>query len=114
MVPVDECLTGGCDIKGPDGSCSRCGYRPVQWTGDNVQEIEGVFGPEKVTAVHPYGLDKLTLLAGKYGAQGWVVVPLGHWIVRKPGDASDYWPVADDYFAAKYEPVPSGEGGDQT
>lgn len=45
------------------------------------------------------------LRAGKNGAQGWVVVPIGHWIVRKPGDLSDHWPVDPDYFAEKYEPV---------
>lgn len=32
-------------------------------------------------------------------------VPIGHWVVRQPGDVTDLWPVAPDYFAAKYEPV---------
>jgi hypothetical protein len=44
------------------------------------------------------------ILAGKDGAQGWVPVPLGHWIVRSAGDFTDHWPVDPDYFAAKYEP----------
>lgn len=43
------------------------------------------------------------LLAGKDGAQGWVPVPWGHWIVRNPQDDSDYWPVDPAFFAAKYE-----------
>lgn len=47
----------------------------------------------------------LYLVAGVNGAQGPVPVPVGHWIVRRPGDASDLWPVDPDYFAEKYEAV---------
>ena len=47
--------------------------------------------------------------AGQDGAQGWVPVPLGHWIVRQPGDRSDHWPVDPHYFERKYEPVTDGE-----
>jgi hypothetical protein len=47
--------------------------------------------------------DALELLAGKYGAQGYVPVPIGHWIVRNPADTTDYWPVDPYYFASKYE-----------
>jgi hypothetical protein len=50
-------------------------------------------------------LHRLTLLAGKSGAQGVVPVPRGHWIVRQPDDLSDHWPVDDDYFQTKYQPV---------
>lgn len=50
------------------------------------------------------GAGPVFLKAGKDGAQGWVPVPAGHWIVRNPGDHSDYWPVDPDYFAAKYVP----------
>lgn len=48
----------------------------------------------------------LMLEAGKDGAQEWVPVPLGHWLVCQPDDKSDIWPVDPDYFAAKYEPAP--------
>jgi hypothetical protein len=46
---------------------------------------------------------KLELLAGKDGAQEWVPVPVGHWLVCQPGNKSDVWPVDPDYFAGKYE-----------
>ena len=36
------------------------------------------------------------------GAQGWVIVPVGYWIVWRPGDLSDLWPVDPDIFASKY------------
>jgi hypothetical protein len=44
------------------------------------------------------------LLAGKDGAQGWVDVPVGHWIVTD-GSGNDFWPVEHEYFTAKYEPA---------
>lgn len=49
--------------------------------------------------------DYATILiqAGVYGAQGWVKVPLGHWVVRSVGDLTDHWPVDPDYFTRKYE-----------
>lgn len=66
---------------------------------------------ELVTYVRPDGLwdppdePTIQIWAGKNGAQGWVPVPLGHWIVRNPGDLTDHWPVDPDYFASKYEPI---------
>ena len=48
---------------------------------------------------------KVELLAGTNGAQGWVPVPFGHWIVRQPGDLTDHWPVDPEYFDRKYEPA---------
>ncbi len=80
----------------------------VQWTGDNLKELEffGVkfrYGPEA-----PALADPLKIKAGKDGAQGYVAVPVGHWVVRSPGDLTDHWPVDPDYFAAKYEPVEVG------
>lgn len=47
----------------------------------------------------------LWLAAGVDGAQGSVFVPVWHYVVRKPGDTSDIWPVDAAYFAAKYEEV---------
>ncbi|MCA1799763.1 MAG: hypothetical protein LC650_00530 [Actinobacteria bacterium] len=69
----------------------------IQWTGDNYR------------AVHDFGASIklefgcLYVEAGKTGAQGYVPVPLGHWIIRQPDDLSDHWPVDPHYFAAKYE-----------
>jgi hypothetical protein len=60
------------------------------------------FAGEKVTIDPRTG--SLMLLAGKDGAQEWVPVPVGHWLVCQPGDKSDIWPVEDTYFQAKYEP----------
>lgn len=75
----------------------------VQWTGDNLAEVEafGVkfrYGPEA-----PSQRDPLKIKAGTNGAQGYVPVPVGHWIVRQPGDLTDHWPVDPEYFAGKYE-----------
>jgi len=53
---------------------------------------------------------EVKILAGQDGAQGWVPVPLGHWVVRKPGDLTDHWPVDPIYFAGKYEPKESWDG----
>lgn len=74
----------------------------VQWTGDNLDEIEafGVGFRYADRWDHP-----LRIKAGKDGAQDWVPVPVGHWIARQPGDLTDHWPVDPDYFASKYEPA---------
>lgn len=72
----------------------------VQWTGDNLDEVEsfGVGFRYADRWDHP-----LRIKAGKDGAQGFVDVPVGHWIMRQPGDLTDHWPVDPDYFANKYE-----------
>lgn len=76
----------------------------IQWRGSIADLFgTGLFG---LLGVIDYSADRdpqLLLLAGKDGAQGWVPVPLGHWIVRNPGDATDWWPVDPTYFQAKYE-----------
>lgn len=70
----------------------------IQWTGHNYDEIKA-FCPQKVSIAD----QNLLLLAGKDGAQEWVPVPLGHWLVHPPGDISDIWPVEHTYFITKYE-----------
>jgi hypothetical protein len=72
----------------------------VQWTGYNETQLYGTFGSKVRIVGVPL---KLELLAGANGAQGWVPVPLGHWLVNKVDDLSDIWPVDPDYFASKYE-----------
>ena len=52
----------------------------------------------------------LELHAGKDGAQEWVPVPVGHWLVRQPGDPSDVWPVDPSYFAEKYDLPDQAQG----
>ena len=82
----------------------------AKWTGPDSEDyiVDGFFGGVPVDDVGDIirfvGHD-LELKAGKDGSQGWVPVPVGHWIVRSPGDLTDHWPVDPDYFAAKYEPA---------
>lgn len=70
----------------------------IQWTGDNSAECYEFCKPKVRVA-----LGELELKAGKDGAQDWVPVPVGHWLVNQPGDKSDVWPVDPDYFAGKYD-----------
>ena len=74
----------------------------VQWTGDNLEEVES-FGVEFRYAAR--WNDPLKIKAGKDGEQEMVPVPVGNWIVRQPDDRTDHWPVNPDYFATKYEPA---------
>lgn len=74
----------------------------VQWTGDNFDEVQRFTSSARMSNG---GVGPRFLLAGKDGAQDYVPVPPGHWIVRQPGDLTDHWPVDPDYFAKKYEPV---------
>ena len=73
----------------------------AHWNGHSVTKALVDLAGDKVGFTE-HGLK---LLAGKDGAQEWVPVPDGHWIVRQPGDDSDIWPVDPDYFTGKYEPV---------
>lgn len=77
----------------------------VQWTGDNYHPDITRFLPGDLHYVDRNSV--LFIKAGKDGAQDYVPVPVGHWIVHPPGDLTDIWPVDPDYFTAKYEPVPS-------
>ncbi len=72
----------------------------VQWLGSNYPEVKQFGAPVSGVAD-----GQLKVKAGKGGAQGYVPVPVGHWIVRSPGDLTDHWPVDPDYFAKKYEPA---------
>ena len=68
---------------------------------------------EVVGYVRPHGpwdppdpeFSVIELRAGVDGAQGWVPVPLGHFVVRSPGVMNDHWPVDPKYFRNKYEPA---------
>lgn len=77
----------------------------VQHTGDFQALRE--FAGEKVTIRASDG--SLMLLCGVDGAQEWVAVPVGHWIVHPPGDLSDIWPVEDRYFREKYREAVEGD-----
>jgi hypothetical protein len=73
----------------------------VQWTGDNYDLVKS-FADGKVRWRQD-DVAGLELKAGADGIQEWVPLPEGHWVVRQPGDHSDYWPVDADYFARKYD-----------
>lgn len=86
----------------------------VRWTGNNLDEISAFLTPDpaaretetraRLRSAEPDASNAvLELKAGKHGAQGWVPVPVGHWIVRLPDDLTDHWPVDPDYFANKYD-----------
>ena len=76
----------------------------VQWTGDNPEDV-GRIAPYKFSSTED---GRAWVKAGVGGAQGLVPVPVGHWVVRNPGDVTDLWPVDPDYFAEKYEAVEVG------
>ena len=69
----------------------------VQWTGDNWKEV-AAFGAK----VRLDGLGGHELLAGLDGAQGFIPLPVGHWVF---GGGNDYWPVADEDVQANYTRV---------
>lgn len=80
----------------------------VKW--DGTEHSQGLLlefaGKDRVSFGRtPSGRLSLELVAGKNGAQGWVFVPVGHWVVRTPDDAEDYWPIEGAYFQRNYEPV---------
>lgn len=76
----------------------------VQWTGGNRDAIVDFAGDkarfyDSSTIMVGYYLN---LLAGKDGAQKWVPVPVGHWLVCQVDDKSDIWPIDPEYFENKY------------
>jgi hypothetical protein len=83
----------------------------MQWTGENKEEVleflmEKGMQDQNLLSTYRTGYPGgLFLLAGKDGAQGWVPVPVGHWLVHLQEDKTDIWPVDPDYFAAKYDPI---------
>lgn len=73
----------------------------IQWTGHNLDEVLD-FDPDLQGGRDG---EALYMAAGLDGAQDWVPVPVGHWIVRQVGRPEDHWPVDPDYFARKYYPL---------
>lgn len=75
----------------------------VQWTGENSQEVLK-FAQGKI---RPQSFDpsdfELELLAGVDGDQGWVHVPVGHWIVCEPEKTCGFWVVKPEFMESKYE-----------
>ena len=76
----------------------------VQWRGFYTTAVRTFKAPLHSTYRKGSIFDEidLFLLAGADGAQGYVPVPVGHWIVRAAGDLSDHWPVEDEHFRNTY------------
>lgn len=80
----------------------------IYYDGENAKAVQDFCGPnpdsndplEYRFYVGPKGA---SLLAGMDGAQGWVHVPVGYWLVRSIDNPADVWPVDPEYFAGKYE-----------
>lgn len=82
----------------------------IQWTGDNGPDLIAAFDGKVTIEQHRTAEEwHCALLAGKDGAQEWVPVPVGHWLVHPPGDLSDIWPVEDAYFQEKYAAAPADD-----
>lgn len=87
----------------------------IQYTGDNPVEVglftrhpdEEPYSQEAIDNIHKHHEKgtPLGILAGKDGAQGIVDLPVGYYVVHKPGDYTDFWPVAPEYFEEKYRYV---------
>lgn len=78
----------------------------VRWDGtyDSRDQIKEFVPENRIAwALTPSGRLSLELVAGVNGAQGWVFVPIGEWVVRPVDSDEDFWPVEDAYFRAKYE-----------
>ena len=76
----------------------------VQWTGKNFVEVLAFGATVRGRTSDDYTVaEDLELLAGVNGAQKFVPLPVGHWIVRSIGNYNDHWPVEDEYFRRKYE-----------
>lgn len=80
----------------------------IQWTGENFDEVL-LFAGDRVHLVqseneeHPEPY--LELLSGDDGSSGFVPVEVGKWVVHWADDTRDWWPVDDERFQAKYDPV---------
>lgn len=77
----------------------------VQWLADQdswkaINDLGAVFVcPKELLQLK--GSEDAQLLAGVDGAQGMVVVPVGHWVVK--AGVNDYYPVDPEYFADNYQ-----------
>lgn len=74
----------------------------IQWTGRNKIQLMS-WAP---CTVHDGEPPILLLEAGLNGQSGVVTVGIGSWVARNVGDATDYWPIHNDHFQAKYSKKP--------
>lgn len=111
MAALEESLQGARQLRvSRENTMKRYRSKPsevdaIRWSGDNEAAIvEFMAGTGAIDfASEGEREHRLYLRAGKDGAQKWVPVPVGHWIVCQPNDPTDYWPVDGAYFDSKYE-----------
>lgn len=70
----------------------------IQWTGDNHDEVVAFAGQDNLCQ----GMEGLELWCGVDGGQGWVPVPVAHWIAK--GVPAHLYPIDAEYFAAHFTP----------
>lgn len=76
----------------------------VQWTGDNSPEVIKFAQGKIYPRYNANGLSyELELSAGVDGDQGYVDVPVGHWIVCEPEKTCGFWVVKPEFMESKYE-----------
>jgi len=78
----------------------------IQWTGDNLAELEEFCGTGYFEAVPPEDRDPdpdMTAQVYDKLHGTWVHVYDGQWVIR--GIQGEHYPVAADVFAATYEPA---------
>jgi hypothetical protein len=76
----------------------------VQWTGDNVPEIEAFVGLAPDCTQYGFGVEPDgTALVYADHERCWVNVPTGHWIVR--GALDEYYPISEAALNRTYERV---------
>lgn len=69
-----------------------------RWDG-TPESFDAIAGMGATLYVDP----ELRLLCGVDGAQGWVPVPIGHWVVK--GAPQDFYPIEDEVLRRKYRPA---------
>lgn len=83
----------------------------VQWTGDNLIDIQE-FGADCHVVRNPGDSEYVLMLwCGTNGAQGFVPVPIGHWVAKAtatPLQATHFYPIDPDHFSTHFTPVKDG------
>lgn len=77
----------------------------VQWTGDNVDDVVALTGPENFERLDERPSDDPEATARVYDRlhSSWVLVRVDDWIIR--GVRGEVYPCRSDVFEATYAPV---------
>ena len=81
----------------------------LQWDGRNFDAIADWVGQDRIRYVGTHDsrlewsrLEWLELWCGTDGAQGWVPVPVDHWIAKS--SPTDLYPIDPEYFDSHFTP----------